>query len=211
LNYAAQALYVLKTKKDQLPESERADYAEVLADIEDGVQRVKHIVTDLRTFTHPHMGGGRDLVEVKDVVETALRFLSHELKDRVEVTLALPEGLTMQADRNKMVQVFVNLVQNAGDALRDKAPGGEGPRLWIEGREEKGRTLLRVRDNGPGIEPGVIDKIFDPFFTTKDVGQGMGLGLSLCFRIVQEQEGRLSVSSEWGKGAEFTVDLPARA
>ncbi|HVM32581.1 MAG TPA: ATP-binding protein [bacterium] len=212
LNYAAQALYVLRTKKDQLPEAERAGYAEVLADIEDGIQRVKRIVTDLRTFTHPHMGGGKDLVEVRAVVETAARFLSHDLRDPVKLEMDIPADQTMQADRNKMVQVFINLIQNACDALKDKKfPEGEGPRIWVEAREEKQRVLIRVRDNGTGIDPKILDKIFDPFFTTKDVGQGMGLGLSLCFRILQEQEGRLSVKSELGKGAEFTLDLPARA
>jgi signal transduction histidine kinase len=212
LNYAAQALYVLRTKKDQLPEAQREAYEEVVADIEDGVQRVKRIVTDLRTFTHPHMGGGKDLVEVKDVVDTALRFLSHELKDHVKWEASIPAERTMMADRNKMVQVLINLVQNALDALKEKKfdPGDE-PKLWIEAREEKDRTIIQVRDNGVGIDPKIMDKIFDPFFTTKDVGQGMGLGLSLCFRIAQEQEGRLSVKSEMGKGAEFTLDLPARA
>jgi signal transduction histidine kinase len=211
LNYAAQALYVLRTKKDQLPEAERPFYTEVLDDIEDGVQRVKRIVTDLRTFTHPHMGGGKDLVEVKDVVDTALRFLSHELKDNVKLEVKVPEEQTMLADRNKLIQVFINLIQNASDALREKKFENDEARLLIESREEKDRVFIRIRDNGSGIDPQVMDKIFDPFFTTKDVGQGMGLGLSLCFRIMQEQEGHIAVKSEKGNWTEFTLDLPARA
>ncbi len=212
LNYAAQALYVLRTKKDQLPEAEQPAYLEVVTDIEDGVQRVKRIVTDLRSFTHPHMGGGKDLIEVRDVVDTALRFLSHELKDHVKLEIKISETQTMLADRNKMIQVFINLIQNASDALREKkfAEGDEG-RLVIESGEEKNRVFIKVWDNGTGIDPQVMDKIFDPFFTTKDVGQGMGLGLSLCFRILQEQEGRISVKSEKGNWTEFTLDLPARA
>jgi signal transduction histidine kinase len=212
LNYAAQALYVLRTKKDQLPEAERPVYVEVLDDIEDGVQRVKRIVTDLRTFTHPHMGGGKDLIEVKEVVDTAFRFLSHELKDHVKLEVKILEGQTMLADSNKMVQVFINLIQNASDAFKEKKfAEGDEARLFIESREENDRVFIRIRDNGTGIDPQVMGKIFDPFFTTKDVGQGMGLGLSLCFRIVQEQEGHISVKSEKGNWTEFTLDLPARA
>jgi signal transduction histidine kinase len=211
LNYAAQALYVLRTKKDQLPEAERPVYVEVLDDIEEGVQRVKRIVTDLRTFTHPHMGGGKDLIEVKGAVDTALRFLSHELKDHVKLEVNILEGQTMLANSNKMVQVFINLIQNASDALKEKKFENDEARLFIESREENNRVFVRIRDNGTGIDPQVMDKIFDPFFTTKDVGQGMGLGLSLCFRIVQEQEGHISVKSEKGNWTEFTLDLPARA
>jgi two-component system sensor histidine kinase PhcS len=69
---------------------------------------------------------------------------------------------------------------------------------------------VRVRDNGPGIDAQHLDKIFDPFFTTKDVGEGMGLGLSICYRIVQENEGRISVKTEVGKYCEFTLEFPIK-
>ena len=73
---------------------------------------------------------------------------------------------------------------------------------------ESGQSRLRVRDNGAGIAPEAMDKIFDPFFTTKDVGEGMGLGLSICHRIVQEFDGRIAVKSEPGKFSEFTLTFP---
>ncbi|MGH7739142.1 MAG: ATP-binding protein, partial [bacterium] len=211
LNYVAQALYVLRTKKDQVPESDRPAYAEVIADIEEGVQRVQRIIKDLRSFTHPQMEGGRDLTSVKDVVDAASRFLSHELKERVKLEVQIPEGQTFLADRNKLVQVFLNLIQNASDALGEKKFEANVPRIWITAKEEQDRVLVQIRDNGPGIDPKIMDKIFDPFFTTKDVGRGMGLGLSLCLKMVQDQGGRLSVKSEKGNWTEFTLDLPARA
>ena len=67
-----------------------------------------------------------------------------------------------------------------------------------------------MHDNGPGIAAAHRDKIFDPFFTTKDVGEGMGLGLSICYRIVREAGGKISVKTEPGKFCEFTLELPAR-
>jgi signal transduction histidine kinase len=69
-------------------------------------------------------------------------------------------------------------------------------------------VIVRVRDNGEGIEPENIAKIFDPFFTTRDIGEGMGMGLSICYRIIQEHHGSIVVNSERGKFCEFTVELP---
>jgi len=84
------------------------------------------------------------------------------------------------------------------------------PTIWIEGRVENGRSLLAIRDNGMGIDAEHLNKIFDPFYTTKDVGKGMGLGLSICYRIVQEYDGRISVKTEPGKFCEFTLEFPAK-
>jgi two-component system sensor histidine kinase PhcS len=73
-----------------------------------------------------------------------------------------------------------------------------------------GASIVTVRDNGPGIKSENVGKIFDPFFTTKDVGEGMGLGLSICYRIVRGYEGRIAVRSEVGKFCEFTLEFPVK-
>ncbi len=107
--------------------------------------------------------------------------------------------------------MVVNLLQNSLDALKDKTfAAGEKPAIWIEGRVENGHSILSVRDNGTGIDPKHLDKIFDPFFTTKDVGEGMGLGLSICYSIVQEYGGKISVKTEPGKFCEFTLEFPGQ-
>ena len=97
--------------------------------------------------------------------------------------------------------MLVNLLQNSLDALQaqDSSTSERPPPSRIEGRVENGNSILVVRDNGPGIEPEHLDKIFDPFFTTKDVGEGMGLGLSICYRIVQDCDGRIPVRTEPGQ------------
>ena len=140
----------------------------------------------------------------------ALRFLSNELKDKVCIEQTLPEHQTVRANRNKLIHLMVNLLQNSLDALQAKSFNGEQPTIWIEGRVENGACFLVVRDNGIGIENQHLDKIFDPFFTTKDVGQGMGLGLSICYRIMQESHGKISVRTERGKFCEFTLEFPAK-
>src|SRR5262249_51405595 len=140
-----------------------------------------------------------------------LRFLSNEWKDKVQVDLKLVEHQAIWANKNKLIHVLTNLLQNSLDALRKKnfVPE-EKPAIAIQGRIENGRSFLSIRDNGSGIEAKDLDKIFDPFFTTKDVGEGMGLGLSICYRIVQEYEGRISVKTEPGKFCEFTLEFPVK-
>jgi signal transduction histidine kinase len=207
LNYAAQALYLLKTKKDKMPEEDRAKYVEIVSDIEEGVGRVQRIVSDLRTFTHPGGKAGQEEVDLEGVVAAALRFLSHELKDGVQLKVEIPAGERVKADKNKLIHIFVNLFQNSLDALKEKK--GDNPSLKVQSRREKGKTLISVWDNGSGISGEDLPKVFDPFFTTKDVGEGMGLGLSICYRMVAEQGGAISVKSEKGKFTEFTLELPS--
>lgn len=210
LNFATTGLYTLKKKAKYVPPEQRGDFEDILKDVEDGVGRVKNIVSDLRMFTHPETEAHEE-VAVSEAVNSALRFLSGELKDRVRVVTQLPEGQTVRANKTKLIHVLVNLIQNSLDAMQSKSFNGEQPTIWIEGREEKEGSYLVVRDNGMGIESQHLDKIFDPFFTTKDVGQGMGLGLSICYRILQECRGRISVRTERGKFCEFTLEFPTRA
>ncbi len=209
LNFATTGLYILRNKGKYVAAEQQKEYAEVLKDIEEGVKRVKGIVSDLRMFTHPETEQ-REQVEVSAAVAAALRFLSNEWKNKVRIDQKLPEHQTVWVNKNKLIHLVVNLLQNSLDALRRKSFDGERATIWIEGNIENGRSTLVVRDNGPGIEPEHVDKIFDPFFTTKEVGEGMGLGLSICHRIVQECEGRISVKTERGKFCEFKLEFPVK-
>lgn len=209
LNYAKTGLYTLKGLGGDLPGEARAQYEDILHDVEEGIDRVKTIVSDLRTFTHPS-ADQFDFVEVAPVVDAALRFLSNELKDGIQVEKQIPPGLTVWANYSKLVQVLVNLLQNSVDALAEKAPAGETPRIRITGATVPGKVQLVVWDNGPGISEENRQRIFDPFFTTKDVGAGMGLGLSICYRIMEAHEGRIQVRSEPGQSCEFTLEFPQK-
>jgi C4-dicarboxylate-specific signal transduction histidine kinase len=209
LNFATTGLYSLRSKGKYLATDQKGEYDEILSDVEEGIKRVKNIVSDLRQFTHPNTEQ-RDQVEVSELVATALRFLSGEWKDKIQIEQRLIEHQTIWANKNKLIHVLVNLLQNSVDAVRSKQFENEQPVIAIEGRMENGLSLLTVRDNGPGIDNKNLDKIFDPFFTTKDVGQGMGLGLSICYRIVQQYDGRISVKTEPGKFCEFTLEFPAK-
>jgi signal transduction histidine kinase len=209
LNFATTGLFTLRNKGKYLLPEQQEEYQEILQDVEEGIKRVKSIVSELRTFSHPDMEG-RDQVEVSEVVSSALKFLSNEWKDKVQVEQSLTEHQTIWANKSKLVQVVVNLLQNSMDAMKTKAFENEKPAIRIDGFIEDKKSVLRVRDNGTGIDPKILDKIFDPFFTTKDVGEGMGLGLSICYRIVEECDGRISVKTEPGKFCEFTLEFPAK-
>ena len=208
LNFASTGLYTLRNKAKHLSPEVQKDYQEILTDVEDGIKRVKNIVSDLRMFTHPETES-QDQVNVAEVVKASLRFLSHELKEsNVQINNQLAPNLIVWANKNKLIQVLVNLLQNSLDAMKQKTFEAEKPTIWLEGRQEGKQSLLIIRDNGTGIDSQHLDKIFDPFYTTKDVGQGMGLGLAICYRIIQDCGGRISVRTEPGKFCEFTLHFP---
>ncbi|RBP44399.1 phospho-acceptor domain-containing protein [Roseimicrobium gellanilyticum] len=209
LNYASQGLHLLGQVTDMLPESERADFADTLKDVHDGVKRVARIISDLRGFTRMTHETSQ-VFEFKPVAETVLRFFSHEWKDGIAAEIHVPEGMEVRGDSNQIVQVLVNLVQNSIDAMRTKQyPDGESPLISISAAPAGSKVMVTLRDNGPGISEEIRNKVFDPFFTTKDVGSGMGLGLSICHRIVSEHGGRIDVRSQPGVFTEFELEFPS--
>ena len=107
--------------------------------------------------------------------------------------------------------MLVNLLQNAVYALAKKASTEKPPTIWLRALQDYEHSLVIIRDNGEGISPENLPKIFDPFFTSKDVGEGMGLGLSICYRIMQQHGGSIEVRSERGVYSEFTLRFPRAA
>jgi signal transduction histidine kinase len=209
LNFATTGLFALRNKARNLPLEQRAPFDEILVDVEEGLKRVRNIVSDLRVFTHPE-SGPPEVVDVTETVRASLRFLATEWKDKVRIENNVPANQVAMAGRNKLVHILVNLIQNSLDAMRHKKFIDEQPTIWIEGRVEDGRSIIVVRDNGTGIDQKNVAKIFDPFFTTKDVGEGMGLGLSICHRIVRSYGGHINVRSEPGRFCEFILDFPEK-
>ncbi len=207
LNYAKTGIFTLQKMGRSMPPGEIADFEEILHDIGDGLTRVAGIVGDLRAFTHPH-GGAMEDVDVRAVAAGALRFLAAETKD-VAIDNAIPPGFRVRANRNKLIQVFVNLLQNAVDALGEKRfSDGETARIVLGAEATDTARTVTFHDNGPGMDTDILDKIFDPFFTTKEVGKGTGLGLSICYRIINEAGGRITAQSEPGKWTEFALEFP---
>jgi two-component system NtrC family sensor kinase len=139
------------------------------------------------------------------VIRRTTRLIRNQkLFDQIVIEEDLKDGLPdVDGDMNQLQQVFLNLSLNACEAM----PGGG--RLTIASRSEAGKVLVTMSDSGCGIKKEHFDKIFEPFFTTKPVGKGTGLGLSVSYGIVQQHGGTLEVESDEGKGATFTILLPA--
>lgn len=178
---------------------------EGISDAKEGMQRVQSIVTDLKTFAYQTPGADVSRVFLLEkAIQSARRLTSFELKG-IEVTMNLPQDTHVLGNEPDVIGVLINLFGNAALALR-KA-NRAAPRIEVNAHHEGGRLHLRVRDNGTGIKPTDISRVFEPFFTTRDVGQGLGLGLSVSYSIIQRHGGTLAVSSEDGAWTEFSFDL----
>jgi signal transduction histidine kinase len=210
LNYAKTGLYVLRNTIESPSTDEKEASLEVLQDIQEGIDRIDRIVSDLRIFTHPNVTQ-IERIQITEIVTSALRLLSHELHNKVTVENEISSDQTIWANRNQVTQVLVNLLQNAVYAVAKKASVEKSPTIWLRAAQDYEHSLVIIRDNGEGISPENLPKIFDPFFTSKDVGEGMGLGLSICYRIMQQHGGSIEVQSERGVYSEFTLRFPRAA
>ena len=129
-------------------------------------------------------------------------------RQHCEIELDLEPGLPMvKIDANKMKQVYLNLLMNARQAIKDRGV----IRIKTRHLPEARKVHLIFWDNGSGIAPEIIDRIFDPFFSTKKTGEGTGLGLSVSYGIVKDHGGDIQVESEPGRWTRFTIELPAEA
>ncbi len=208
LNYAVQGLFLIRKMADKVAHEQRSDFLEIIDDVEGGIHRVVNILADLHGFTRTGTRS-HDLFELRSTVATTLRFFAHEFKANVDIVTDVPPDLRIKGDGNQFNQVLVNLIQNGIDALKTKDfQPGERPRIELRAEAKDGVVLLRVRDNGPGIPAEIQTQIFEPFFTTKEVGEGLGLGLAITFRIVADFGGRITIDSKPGLFCEFLLELP---
>ena len=208
LNFAKTGAYTLREFVNQLPDDDRDEYKDILSDVEEGITRVSHIVQDLRGFSHPDNEQKFD-TSLETVVTKSLRLVSNEVK-HLQLEQDVDPNLTIHGNENQLVQVLVNLLQNASDSLDSKKfdETVEGPTIKIRGIRKDDRIHLLVRDNGTGIDDEHMGRIFDPFYTTKDVGEGMGLGLSICYKIMEHHQGTIRVKTKSNSFTEFDLDFP---
>lgn len=178
-------------------------FKENLAKIARHVDRVRSVTHRMLGFARrmePHL----DTIDVNDVLREAFSFLERESSfQSVEVVQNLAQSLPeIKSDRAQLQQVFLNLLNNALDAV------GQGGRVVIQSEEDGESVKVSVADNGPGIPKEFQASIFDPFFTTKAPGEGTGLGLSISHSIMQKLGGSLTFASTPGKGTTFFVSIP---
>jgi signal transduction histidine kinase len=206
--------------QEELNEADPAQQQVLLAQIDEQCERARHIVSSLQDFAREkHFS--REHFALRQLVEQTLRFVKADIPGQVMITLDIADSLSLDADRQRMQQVFLNLVKNALDAIpgsgniaiaarvRTAADGDNG---FPADCDVKGDTIdISVRDSGSGMSAENLARIFDPFFTTKDVGHGMGLGLFIVYQIIEEHGGCITAASEQGKGTTFFIRLPLSA
>jgi hypothetical protein len=205
----AQGLQRRLPQLEQLVEDEtlKKDYREYLEIIHKECRRCAEIVQSLLTFS-PRKSLEFCRVDLNKLVENVMRLLHHRLKQLPPdiITLALAQDLpAIKGNPAELEQVILNLVLNALDAVEATTAG----EIVLRTRSrDDAWVIVEVTDNGVGIETENMNKLFEPFFTTKPLGQGIGIGLSTCYHILQAHGGDITVDSAPGKGAVFTAKLP---
>lgn len=164
-------------------------------------QRISSIVKSLRNFARLDEEEFKT-VDVHEGIDSTLSLIDHLCRHRVEVVKDYGDLPKVRCYANQINQVFMNILVNACQAIKEKGT------ITIQTRCENEMIHISISDTGVGIPKDNLDKIFDPGFTTKGVGVGTGLGLSISYKIIEEHGGTIEVESEEGKGSTFVIHLP---
>jgi len=203
---------------------------ELISQINEQTDRARNFVRSLLDFSRDREFK-KESSSLRTIIEETIQFIRGQVPPRVSITLDIPADIVIVADKQRIQQVFLNLIKNALDVI----PRESG---MISVKAEKRRAIdnldddatgiynylkfrgkctleqdtvdIEFHDNGPGIPGDIIAKIFDPFFTTKDVGKGSGLGLFIVHEIVEEHDGCIAVDSAPGRGTTFLIRLPVK-
>ena len=176
----------------------------LIDDMVGGANRIKGIVDGLRKFGKRDDGFLNETVNLNLITESCLRLVDNQIRRTADVKVDLqPDLPTIMGNSQKLQQVILNILINASQAI-DKPRGTIKVSSRFDGKE----VVLRMKDNGKGMDEKTISQIFDPFFTTKRHQGGTGLGLSIAYGIIKEHKGRIEVVSEVGAGTTFSIYLP---
>ena len=206
LDFALEELDTLK-QGGALSQEDLEEVLRALDATRGGAQRVRQIVQELKAFSR---SDHEDVstIALDKLVDSAIGFVRNEARHHARLVKELSPTPPVHANEGRLLQVVINLVQNAAHAI----PLGdvENQRIAIRtGRTDSGDAFLEVTDTGCGIDPTKLQRIFEAFYTTKPAGVGTGLGLSIVERIVREAGGSIEVDSQIGAGTRFRVILPA--
>jgi two-component system NtrC family sensor kinase len=179
----------------------KTDLAELLAESEDGLQRVKKIIVSLKDFSHIDEEAFAP-ADLHKCIETTLSVAQNEIKYKAEIIREFGELPLIDCIASQINQVVMNLTVNAAHAIEEFGA------IHIRTGSHDGKAWIEIEDNGAGIPEHIISRIFEPFYTTKPIGKGTGLGLSLSQTIIEKHSGLLEVASTLGRGTKFKIWLP---
>ncbi len=216
-------LYPLLIESLTLEESDRAAFAErvfkfleeedleyftqeldgLVSDTNDGVQRVKEIVRNLRSFARMD-AQARTKADLNEGIRSTLKLINNQISANTRINLSLDEIPLVFCNPGEINQVLLNILVNAAQALE----GQSEPTLNIASKVDQDWVEIKIGDNGKGMTQQVQKRIFEPFYTTKEIGKGTGLGLSISYGIISHHHGELLVESAPNRGTLFTIRLP---
>ena len=181
-----------------------AQLPEIAVQLHQASARIAETVAKLREFAQLDRGGFQT-VEIHEGIENTLSLMRHELTPNIEVKREFGDIPEVYCAPREINQVFMNLLLNARDAIRHAGVDGV---VHIRTRRHEDSVQIEIQDNGSGIDQNHLSKIVDPGFTTKGVRVGVGLGLPICYQILQAHHGRIDVESRVGTGTKFIITLP---
>jgi signal transduction histidine kinase len=172
----------------------------------EAAERVRLVVRDMNTFARADEEKQGPL-DVRKLLDSVLSLAQNQIRHRAQVVREYGEVPLVDANEARLAQALLKLIVNAAQAIREGNAEKNTIRMTTR-TDDAGRAVIAIADTGSGMTPEVLARIFDPFFTTKDIGQGTGLGLSVCHGIVATLGGKIDVETTLGKGSCFTVILP---
>lgn len=224
INFIASSCYALESDVEELtpyldPEAENPltineenkpelgflikEIHQLINSVKRGVSRTQAIVSNLSVFSRKS-DGKFELTNLHEGLDSAVAILSSKINDKIELKKNYGKIPMVECQFLRINQVFLNLINNAIDAMKD------GGVLTISTSQLADQVLIKIQDTGVGIHQDQLKRIFEPFYTTKEIGKGTGLGLSISYGIIQNHNGRIAVQSELGQGSEFTIYLPIK-
>ena len=178
--------------------------------IKEGTSRVGTIVKDLRFFTH-HDKAEQNTVNINECLHSTVNLIKSSYANVTEIIECYGQLPQIYCYPAKLNQVFMNIIVNASDAIRQKIHSqnlDKVGQITISSIKVANNIVITIKDNGCGMNEETQKRLFEPFYTTKDVGAGTGLGLSISYGIIQEHGGNITITSQLGEGSEFVIELP---
>lgn len=185
------------------------DLPKLLSSMKMGSDRILKLVSSLRNFSRLDAGDMK-CVDLHSGIDDTLLLLNHRFKEAISIIKQYGDLPLVQCHPAPLNQVFMNLLSNAIDALLESAEQPDKQIVIQTQLVAPNQISVQIRDNGSGIPSQIKDKIFDPFFTTKDRGKGTGLGLWICYQIIEKHGGQIAVNSQLSQGTEFEITLPVK-
>ncbi|MCV9385918.1 sensor histidine kinase [Reichenbachiella ulvae] len=205
LNFIHGSYLGLKKYLETREENNSKDVDLLMQGLKTGLDRATAIVKSLNQFNRTNSSMD-ETCDIHNILENCLLILSNQFKRQIVINRQYSESpIIVKGNVGKLHQVFINLLSNSIHAIENE---GE---ITLCTATEKDEAVIKITDNGKGIEDQIMTRIMDPFFTTKDPGQGTGLGLTISYNIIKDHEGSINVISQLEKGTDVIIKLPIRA